>query len=127
MYKRQPHNHAVNSVVYTGTHDNDTTLGWFEGLTVEQQSAVLNYLGHPSEPMPWPLIRSALASVARLAMLPMQDVLQVGPGHRMNLPGSNTGNWQWRFTWEQIEPGLSARLRALTQCYGRLGQERANG
>jgi 4-alpha-glucanotransferase len=122
-----PHNHAVNSVVYTGTHDNDTTLGWFEGLPVEQQCTVLNYLGHPSEPMPWPLIRSALASVARLAMLPMQDVLQVGPGHRMNLPGSNTGNWQWRFTWEQIEPGLSARLRALTQCYGRLGQERANG
>jgi 4-alpha-glucanotransferase len=114
-----PHNHTVNSVAYTGTHDNDTTVAWFENLPVEQQCTVLNYLGHPGEPMPWPLIRAAFASVARLAILPMQDILQAGPGHRMNLPGSNIGNWQWRFGWEQVVPGLSARLRSLTQCYGR--------
>jgi len=65
--------------------------------------------------------------VARLAILPMQDVLQAGSGHRMNIPGSNTGNWQWRFTWEQVVPGLSARLRILTQRYGRLDRERGNG
>ena len=121
-----PHNHEVNSVVYTGTHDNNTTLAWFESLSVEQQCSVLDYLGHPGEPMPWPLMRAAFASVARLAILPMQDVLQAGPGHRMNIPGSNTDNWQWRFTWDQIPPGLAARLRGLAQRYGRLDQTRAN-
>jgi len=115
-----PHNHEENSVVYTGTHDNDTTVAWFEGLPVEQQCVVLDYLGHPGESMPWPLIRAALASVARLAILPMQDVLQAGLGHRMNVPGSNAGNWQWRFTWEQVVPGLNARLHGLIQRYGRL-------
>ena len=119
-----PHNHDVNSVVYTGTHDNDTTLAWFEGLPVDQQCVVLDYLGHPGEPMPWPLIRAALASVARLAILPMQDVLQLGSGQRMNLPGSHRGNWQWRFTWEQVPPGLGARLRGLAGRYGRLDRER---
>ena len=114
-----PHNHAPNSVVYTGTHDNDTTLAWYEGLPVEQQCTVLEYLGHPGEPMPWPLNRAALASVAQLAILPMQDALQLGAGQRMNMPGSNIGNWQWRFAWEQVEPGLTERLRALAARYGR--------
>ncbi len=114
-----PHNHEANSVVYTGTHDNDTTLAWFEGLPIEQQCTVLDYLGHPGEPMPWPLIRAALASVAQLAILPMQDVLQAGAGHRMNTPGSNLGNWQWRFSWEQVVPGITARLHALASGYGR--------
>jgi 4-alpha-glucanotransferase len=114
-----PHNHEVNSVVYTGTHDNDTALAWFEALSVEQQRSVLDYLGHPGEPMPWPLLRAALASVARLAILPMQDVLQAGPGHRMNIPGSNTDNWQWRFEWEQLAPGLAAQLRRMVELYGR--------
>jgi len=122
-----PHNHAVNSVVYTGTHDNDTSLAWFERLPIDQQRAVLEYLGHPGESMPWPLIRAALASVARLAILPMQDVLQGGHGQRMNMPGSNSGNWQWRFTWEQVPPGLSERLRALAQRYGRSVHEHGNG
>ncbi|OGI58897.1 MAG: 4-alpha-glucanotransferase [Candidatus Muproteobacteria bacterium RBG_19FT_COMBO_61_10] len=122
-----PHNHEVNSVVYTGTHDNDTTLAWFDSLPVDQQCVVLDYLGHPGEPMPWPLIRAALASVARLAMLPMQDALQAGSGQRMNLPGSHGGNWLWRFAWEQIPPGLGARLRGLAERYGRLDRERGNG
>lgn len=122
-----PHNHDVNSVVYTGTHDNDTTLSWFESLPIDQQCVVLEYLGHPGEPMPWPLMRAALASVARLAMLPMQDVLQAGSGQRMNLPGSHSGNWQWRFTWEQVLPGLGARLRGLAGRYGRLDRGRGNG
>ncbi|MEK7711892.1 MAG: 4-alpha-glucanotransferase [Pseudomonadota bacterium] len=114
-----PHNHEVNSVVYTGTHDNDTTLAWFEGLPIEQQCTVLDYLGHPGEPMPWPLIRAALASVAQLAILPMQDVLQAGDGNRMNTPGSNNGNWKWRFEWEQLAPGLAAQLWRMAGLYGR--------
>jgi len=114
-----PHNHTINSVVYTGTHDNDTSLAWFEGLSAERQRALRDYLGHPGEPMPWPLMRAAFASVARLAMLPMQDVLQAGPGQRMNTPGSNSGNWQWRFNWSDVPAGLAGRLRHLLRVYGR--------
>ncbi len=114
-----PHRHDRNSVVYTGTHDNDTTLSWFEGLPPEQQHRVRDYLGFPAEPMPWPLIRAALASVADLAILPMQDVFALGAGQRMNTPGTTAGNWGWRFAWEQVDAGLAPRLRHLTQLYER--------
>ncbi len=114
-----PHRHARNSVVYTGTHDNDTTLSWFNGLTQEQQQRVRDYLGFPAEPMPWPMIRAALASVADVAMVPMQDVLALGTGQRMNVPGTAVGNWSWRFSWEQLEEGLAQRLRHLVLLYGR--------
>ena len=114
-----PHNHELNTVVYTGTHDNDTTLAWFGGLPAEQQCSVLEYLGHPGEPMPWPLMRAALASVARLAILPMQDVLQLGSGHRMNMPGSTAENWQWRFDWSDVPTDLAGRMRQLMRVYGR--------
>ena len=114
-----PHNHEVMSVVYTGTHDNDTTAAWFENLPAPQQLAVVEYLGYQQEPMPWPLIRSALASVAQLAIVPMQDLLALGRGHRMNAPGTSVGNWSWRFTWEDMEPDLPQRLRRLSGMYGR--------
>ena len=114
-----PHRHDRNSVVYTGTHDNDTTLSWFAGLAPEQQQRVHDYLGFPAEPMPWPLIRAALASVADLAIVPMQDVLALGTGHRMNTPGTTDGNWGWRFAWEQVDEGLAQRLRHLVQLYER--------
>lgn len=114
-----PHNHVANSVIYTGTHDNDTTLAWYEQLAAPQQQAVLDYLGYPGEAMPWPLIRAALASVARLAMVPMQDLLELGAGQRMNLPGTAESNWSWRFDWTQFTPDLSARLRRLVELYGR--------
>jgi 4-alpha-glucanotransferase len=114
-----PHRHDRNSVVYTGTHDNDTTLSWFEGLPPERQARVRDYLGFPAEPMPWPLIRAALASVADLAIVPMQDVLGLGAGERMNTPGITAGNWGWRFDWKQVEAGLAQRLRHLTRLYER--------
>jgi 4-alpha-glucanotransferase len=114
-----PHNLEARSVVYTGTHDNDTTAAWFEDLSAQQQLAVVEYLGYPHEPMPWPLIRAALASVSRLAILPMQDLLGLGRGHRMNTPGTSEGNWRWRFEWDQMPPGLSERLRRMTRMYGR--------
>jgi 4-alpha-glucanotransferase len=114
-----PHRYDRNSVVYTGTHDNDTTLSWFEDLTPEQQHRVGDYLGFPAEPMPWPLIRAALASVADLAIIPMQDVLALGAGQRMNTPGTTAGNWDWRFAWEQVDAGLAPRLRHLTQLFER--------
>jgi 4-alpha-glucanotransferase len=114
-----PHRFDANSVVYTGTHDNDTTRAWFDSLSEQQRQPVMDYLGFPGEAMPWPLIRAALASVARLAVLPMQDVLELGAGSRMNEPGTISGNWRWRFSWEQVDPGLAARLRHLVQLYQR--------
>jgi 4-alpha-glucanotransferase len=114
-----PHAHSADAVVYTGTHDNDTTLSWFEQLPAAQQERVLEYLGQPREPMPRPLTRAALASVAPLAILPLQDVLELGAGHRMNTPGTCDGNWRWRFDWQQVEPELVARWRELVRLYGR--------
>ncbi|HHL44985.1 MAG TPA: 4-alpha-glucanotransferase [Gammaproteobacteria bacterium] len=114
-----PHNHEKKSVVYTGTHDNDTTLGWYATLTEAEKGHISAYLGHPGEEMPWPLIRAALASVACLAMLPMQDVLELDGEYRMNTPGTTEGNWRWRFVWEQVNPGLSSHLSSLVHLYGR--------
>ncbi|WP_127477693.1 4-alpha-glucanotransferase [Sulfurivermis fontis] len=115
-----PHNHTENSVVYTGTHDNDTTLGWWNSGSESLRHSVLEYLGQPSEAMPWPLIRAAYASVARLAIVPLQDVLELGGEHRMNTPGTTVGNWRWRFRWDQVAADRAPRLRRLAELYRRL-------
>ena len=107
-------------MVYTGTHDNDTTAGWHAALDDATRQRVSDYLGLPAETMPWPLIRCALASVARLAIVPMQDLLGLGSEHRMNVPGTASGNWRWNFTWEQVPQQLHVRLRGLLALYGRL-------
>ncbi len=114
-----PHNHELSSVVYTGTHDNDTTCGWFSSLSVQQQNHVLEYLGRPNEGMPWPLIRAALSSVALWAVVPLQDLLGLDSDHRMNIPGTSEGNWTWRFDWHQLQPGLQGHLKHLTSLYSR--------
>ncbi|MDR9435919.1 MAG: 4-alpha-glucanotransferase [Thiohalophilus sp.] len=116
-----PHQHEFRSLVYTGTHDNDTSLGWYRQLPAETQNYVLDYLGLETDrEMPWPLIRSALASVSCLAVIPMQDLLSLDSEHRMNTPGTMEGNWQWRFDWEQLPADLSQKLRHLLHLYGRL-------
>ncbi len=114
-----PHNHTTNSAVYTGTHDNNTTLGWFSSLSHDAQRHILEYLGEPEEPMPWPLINAALGSVARLAIIPMQDLLALGEEHRMNTPGTTQGNWRWRFQWEWLEGEMEHKLREAVQLFGR--------
>jgi 4-alpha-glucanotransferase len=114
-----PHNHVPNSVVYTGTHDNNTTAGWFDELSREERLYVCSYLGVNESEMPWALVRSALMSVAELAIVPMQDILGLGAGSRMNTPGVAEGNWRWRFQWAQIPAGLEARMRGLIRLYGR--------
>lgn len=114
-----PHNHVEDCVVYTGTHDNDTTLSWFNALTPELQHLVKDYLGNSTEAMPWPIIRAAMASVARLCVFPMQDILALDKGHRMNVPGTQEGNWSWRFIWKQVPDDLASRLKYLTHLYGR--------
>jgi 4-alpha-glucanotransferase len=115
-----PFRHSRDSVVYTGTHDNDTSLGWYLSLDDGLRQYVDDYLGRSKEPMPWPLIRSALASRSSLAILPMQDLLGLGTEHRMNLPGTIEGNWQWRFSWDQVAPDLGKRLRQRIAMYGRM-------
>ncbi len=114
-----PFQHPQNSVVYTGTHDNDTTLGWYESLTEGSKAYVQEFLGYPDEPMPWALVRATLASRARLAMVPMQDLLELNGDHRMNLPGTAEGNWSWRFEWSVVKPGLAARVKRMVALYGR--------
>ena len=114
-----PHNHLKQSVCYTGTHDNDTTLGWYNTLDEATRHHLHTYLGQPAEEMPWPFIRSALASVSQLTVLPMQDVLALGEEHRMNVPGTTEGNWLWRFSWDEVEDDLAQRLKEMLLIYSR--------
>jgi len=112
-----PHNYIPNTVVYTGTHDNATTRGWFEALPEDQRRNVWNYLKRPaghSDEVAWELIRLAWSSVAGLAMAPLQDLLNLGAEARMNLPGSVEGNWRWRCTDEILPTPIVDRLRDLT-------------
>lgn len=116
-----PANHEVNSVVYTGTHDNDTSLGWYQLLPADIRSRVDNSMGGELDDMPWPFIRLALDSVADLVMLPLQDVLCLGSESRMNVPGTVTeSNWQWQFSWGQITPGLEEKIHSLVKTASRL-------
>ncbi len=114
-----PHNHIRNSVVYTGTHDNDTTVGWFESLKAADKRQVLAYAHSNGREIHWDLIRLALASVGNTAIIPMQDLLGLGTDARMNLPGTQSGNWQWRMNPGSLTPALAERLAGLTRLYGR--------
>lgn len=114
-----PHNHTQNSVVYTGTHDNDTTLGWFNPLSDGEKHFIYEYLGFPQTEMPYALIHAAFESIANLAIVPMQDVLELGSEDRMNTPGTIEGNWDWRFSWEQVTEEKSNRLAHLIDLFDR--------
>ena len=106
-----PANHAKHSVAYTGTHDNDTTLGWWESLSEEDRAwSELD----PDDPV-WSLIGATWSSRAALAIAPLQDVLDLGNEARMNLPGTEHGNWEWRYAPGDLTPELAARLRAVTK------------
>lgn len=115
-----PFHHGRDSVCYTGTHDNDTTLGWYQSIDEGLREHVDDYLGHSQELMPWPMIRAALASRADLAVVPMQDLMGLDAAHRMNRPGIPSGNWQWRFQWDQLDDQLPQRLKDLIALYGRM-------
>jgi len=114
-----PSQHDLDCLVYTGTHDNDTTLGWYLSLDAPTRNAIQAYLGYPAEDMPWPMIRCALRSRCCLAILPMQDVLCLDGENRMNLPGTSEGNWSWRFAWNQVSSELTGQIRELVTLYGR--------
>jgi len=115
-----PAHHPTNAVVYTGTHDNDTTLGWFNTLDEGAQHRVNTALQEQGgEPMPWPLIATALASPCQLAMIPLQDFLALGSDARMNIPAQKENNWRWCFSWDQLPEGLSEKINQLVQLHGR--------
>lgn len=114
-----PHNHVEECVVYTGTHDNDTTRGWFEAAAPHIRSHVQRYFGISGSDVAWDLIREALRSPAVAAILPLQDLLSLGSGARMNTPGVARGNWSWRVRADAFNPDVAARLRGLIDLYSR--------
>ncbi|MFH1575103.1 MAG: 4-alpha-glucanotransferase [Acidobacteriota bacterium] len=126
----KPHNFIRNCVVYTGTHDNDTTVGWLHGgirdttISAEQARAerefALRYLNSDGREIHWDFIRAAIASVARVAVYPLQDVLGLGSEARMNTPAQPDGNWGWRFRQDRLTAEVATRLRELARTYGRL-------
>lgn len=114
-----PHNHVANSIVYTGTHDNDTTAGWYGALDPAARRHVDDYFARAGA-QPETLIRAALGSVARLAVIPLQDLLGLGREARMNTPATTSGNWRWAFDWPQLGSDFVARWRHLNTLYGRV-------
>ncbi len=116
----RPHAHAPRSVVYTGTHDNETTRGWFAGLPAAVKRRALAYTGGSAETIAADLARAAFGSPAALAVVPMQDHLGLGAEARMNRPGTSRGNWSWRLGARQPSVALARRLRALTETFDRL-------
>jgi 4-alpha-glucanotransferase len=132
----RPHNYPRDCVCYTGTHDNDTTVGWFrseagEGTTRDEDQVArerdfaLRYLGSDGREIHWDMIRAALASVADTAIIPVQDVLGLDSSARMNQPGTGTGNWRWRMKVGAVTQEIEHRLADMTRIYDRRPEKQA--
>lgn len=115
----RPHNHTEDQVVFTGTHDNDTSLGWWQALPEETRERIGAELGTDGHDMPAPLIDAALQSPARLAVVPLQDLLALGSEARMNIPGTETGNWQWRYRESDLDRAFNREIRQRLRDAGR--------
>ena len=126
----RPHNYSRELVAYTGGHDNDTTLGWWSSSGLKDSTRTAEdvrkereftraYLGFENEPINWVFIRTVLASVADIAIIPLQDVLGLGSEARMNLPGTVSGNWKWRYKLGALTQEITDRLKLLTTLYDR--------
>jgi 4-alpha-glucanotransferase len=126
----KPHNYQRNLVVYTGTHDNDTLVGWWTGAighstrleesVVRERALARDYLGLDGRDVHWAFIRAVLASVAALAIVPVQDVLGLGSDARMNRPGTAGGNWRWRLHPMQLSDEIAHKLARMTEIYDRV-------
>jgi 4-alpha-glucanotransferase len=114
-----PHNHVQNSVVYTGTHDNDTTVGWYKKADKSARNHCRQYLSSNGREIHWDMICSAMSSVADTAIIPMQDLLGLGSNARMNRPATSGGNWSWRLLEGEMNEKLAMRLFEVTRLYGR--------
>ncbi len=126
----KPHNYPHHLVAYTGTHDNDTVVGWWTSTpgsgsirtpedVAEELDYARRYLNTDGHEINWAMIRTLVASVADTVLFPLQDVIGVGSEGRMNLPGISSGNWRWRFRQEDLTPAMGARLRQLVETYER--------
>jgi len=117
-----PHNYKPNCMVYTGSHDNDTTAAYFEKEKNNDNDIYQHaqkYLDYFGDDITGALIRTAYASVADLVVIPMQDILRLGGDARMNFPGKPNGNWQWRFSWDQVHPDIASHYKYLCGLYER--------
>ena len=114
-----PHRYAPNTVAYTGTHDNDTSLGWWHAATPREREFAAAYLDATERDIHWAFIRAACNSVAQMAIFPMQDVLGLNGAHRMNRPGTGIGNWGWRFDWAMVGAEPARVLGLITAASGR--------
>ena len=114
-----PHNHVRNCVCYTGTHDNDTTLGWYRNCYEQSRDKLRRYFSTDANDICWVMIRACFGSVASMAIVPMQDVLELDSWARFNTPGVGEGNWSWRFKQEALTDHLAHRLFETVKMYGR--------
>jgi len=114
-----PHSFIKNCVVYTGTHDNETLMGWVKSAKQEDLRYMLDYINSDGKEIHWDMIRVALASVANIAIIPMQDFLGLGNEGRMNLPGTTSDNWMWRALPDDFSKDITDRLAHMTSLYGR--------
>lgn len=118
-----PHNYGRNFVVYTGTHDNETTMGWYRNAERDEQDHVRRYLARDGLDVSWDLIRLAFSSVADTAVVPMQDLMSLGNEARMNFPGKSGGWWTWRYTPEMLTNFIAYRLREISELFERTPEE----
>lgn len=115
-----PHTYPRNCVVYTGTHDNDTSLGWFVASKEKDKQALRNYYNPDEREISWSFIKLAASSVADMAIVPMQDILKLGREARMNTPGTASGNWKWRFKPGDLKDEIAIRLKNIAKTFGRI-------
>lgn len=118
-----PHHYIPNTVAYTGTHDNDTSVGWWNAAPPHVKDFASRYLGSDGQAIQWDMMRALSGSVANIVIFPMQDVLGLGSEHRMNYPGQPTGNWEWRFRWEQLSPEITRALAEMSALHNRASPE----
>ena len=109
-----PHHYVQNTVAYTGTHDNDTTLGWWSAVSEHEKTFAQQYLGTDGEKINWVMMNALSKSVANMVIFPMQDVLDLSTEYRMNYPGQPNGNWEWRFSWDQLKSSQTQALAEMT-------------
>ncbi|MBC7962940.1 MAG: 4-alpha-glucanotransferase [Steroidobacteraceae bacterium] len=114
-----PHRHDKHGVVYTGTHDNNTSKGWYNSISDAERHEMNAYLGTAGSDCVGDLTRAALMSVANTAIIPFQDILKLGSEARMNIPGTPFGNWEWRFSWDMLPQNLAASVRNQLERYER--------
>lgn len=118
-----PHNYLPNCVAYTGTHDNDTVLGWYQRVPEAEKDYYRRYTDRDGSQVSWDLIRGVWSSVAMFAIAPLQDFMELDNAARMNYPGNPSGNWTWRFVKNDVDENLSLRILDLNKVYGRLKSE----